>query len=643
MTKELQLPLVLAGPILRHVSANHFGCWLVTAEPIRCQLQLQPESGEQLQLQLDQHMVSYRAAKHVWIHQIQLPLPQALPDSGWVGYDMLLQPDGATDWLGFRQWGEASLCYPNRDSLGFYLKPKLTKLLHGSCRKPHHDSIDGLVEADRLLAQNQPEQWPQLLILSGDQIYCDDVAAPMLRAIHQAIERLGFDDEHLPQCQVSSAQQLHSSQPTYYNRSELLPLTNSGQAAVEKLFRGVKKPIFTSDNAENHLISLAEVLTMYLMVWSPTLWHQYSTQLSDDLAAQLTETELHTYRQQRDVIDKFAAGLSDVRRLMAHLPTAMIFDDHDVTDDWNLSARWEQIAYSNPLSKRILGNALLGYYLCQGQGNMLAQVPQQVRQTVQQALTSVGQSAHDECLQKLFDKSDWSYQWPLDPPVVVLDTRTQRWRSERSFDKPSGLMDYESIVQLQRQIEQLPAAVLVSPAPVFGVKLIEAIQHIFTFFGKPLMVDAESWMAHPGAARALLDMFKHQHTPERFVILSGDVHYSFVFAVRLRNQFKHQEQSSDVWQITSSGIKNEFPDRLLRVLDRLNRWLYAPKSPLNWFTKRRDLSISPYLPEQREKGRRLLNAAGIGMVELDDSGAPTRIQQLCEGGELIQFRVQSRN
>ena len=44
-------------------------------------------------------------------------------------------------------------------------------------------------------------------------------------------------------------------------------------------------------------------------------------------------------------------------------------DDHDITDDWNLSARWESTAYNHPFSRRIVGNALLAYMLCQGWGN----------------------------------------------------------------------------------------------------------------------------------------------------------------------------------------------------------------------------------------------------------------------------------
>ena len=38
------------------------------------------------------------------------------------------------------------------------------------------------------------------------------------------------------------------------------------------------------------------------------------------------------------------------------------------------------------------------------------------------------------------------------------------------------------------------------------------------------------------------------------MILSGDVHYSFVYQVLIR----HRNGGPKIWQITSSGIKNEF-------------------------------------------------------------------------------------
>jgi len=185
-------------------------------------------------------------------------------------------------------------------------------------------------------------------------------------------------------------------------------------------------------------------------------------------------------------------------------------------------------------------------------------------------------------------------------------------------------MDWEALTEFQQNIIGHQSVIVVSPAPMFGVKLIEAIQKVFTFFGKPLVVDAENWMAHRGAASVLLNIFRHSRTPENFVILSGDVHYSFAYDVRLR----HRPDRPRIWQITSSGIKNEFPHTLLEWLDRLNRWLYAPWSPLNWFTKRRRMRVTPRMPEGREAGERLWNNAGIGLVDLDRDGSPTNIEQL---------------
>ena len=55
-------------------------------------------------------------------------------------------------------------------------------------------------------------------------------------------------------------------------------------------------------------------------------------------------------------------------------------------------------------------------------------------------------------------------------------------------------------MEMQQALLGTQSAVIVSPAPMFGVKLIEGIQKLFTLAGKPLVVDAENWMAHRGAA-----------------------------------------------------------------------------------------------------------------------------------------------
>ncbi|MGC3494860.1 alkaline phosphatase family protein, partial [Pseudomonas aeruginosa] len=79
------------------------------------------------------------------------------------------------------------------------------------------------------------------------------------------------------------------------------------------------------------------------------------------------------------------------------------------------------------------------------------------------------------------------------------------------------------------------------------------------WIGQPLLVDAENWMAQRGAASVMMNIFRHSRTPGNYLILSGDVHYSFVYDIRIRLR----ERGPRLWQITSSGIKYEFPRRLL--------------------------------------------------------------------------------
>ena len=69
----------------------------------------------------------------------------------------------------------------------------------------------------------------------------------------------------------------------------------------------------------------------------------------------------------------------------------------------------------------------------------------------------------------------------------------------------------------------------------------------------------------------------------------------------------------------------------------MNRWLYSPRSPLNWFTRRRHMRVTPRRYEGASQGRRLLNGAGIGLVELDAEGVPWRIRELLADGRTIGF------
>ncbi len=623
------LPAVLAGPILRRLEPGRLVLWLVGSRELQLTLRLAPSAQAARDYPLgDDACQRLVIGEHAVIHLIDLHLDTPLPQDERIDYDLLVDgQQGIADWA-------AHLLYDGAAQANFVLRSRIDNLLHGSCRKPHHPSKDGLLCADRLLATaHEPHERPALLMHSGDQVYADDVAGPMLRAVHKLIERLGLYHEKLEGAVVEDSADLYVHPASYFHRADLLPALKANETLRERFFGGTEKPIFTSSNADNHLVTLAEVLAMYLLVWSPTPW----TLIELD-QPELSEEDAERYRKEQVCIEAFVASLGQVGRVLAHLPNLMIFDDHDITDDWNLSAQWEETAYGHPFSKRIIGNALIGYLLCQGWGNnpdAFAEPLSNTRELCEQARErGFGSPAQDRLIDDLMKFQQWHYVLPSTPALLVLDTRTRRWRSERNIKRPSGLLDWEALSEFQQDLLDHPAAIIVSAAPMFGVKLIEAVQRVFSWAGHPLMVDAENWMAHRGAAQVMLNIFRHSRTPGDYVVLSGDVHYSFFYEVRIRDR----HQGPTIWQITSSGVKNEFPERLLNLFDRLNRWLYAPWSPLNWLTKRRRMQVFPHIPKQSKAGERLWNSAGLGQVLFNAAGQPSRVFQLnADGSPRTEF------
>jgi len=101
------------------------------------------------------------------------------------------------------------------------------------------------------------EDVPSLLLMTGDQVYADDVAGPMLHAIQCVIHQLGLYQEVLEGASLSHSKELTSVANAYYHRDELLPESEFNEDLTERFFGGVRKPVFTTANAGNHLISFA--------------------------------------------------------------------------------------------------------------------------------------------------------------------------------------------------------------------------------------------------------------------------------------------------------------------------------------------------------------------------------------------------
>lgn len=145
----------------------------------------------------------------------------------------------------------------------------------------------------------------------------------------------------------------------------------------------------TSDAMAAHLMFLGEFYMMYLFTWSDVLWRQYETSQNDNgedvvmtgsiklrsydetvpnysLLGALNKRNLEKIRVDTET---FAKSLSKVRRVLANIPTLMIFDDHEVTDDWNLNEDWLRKVNDSVMGPSVLRNALSAYAIFQDWGN----------------------------------------------------------------------------------------------------------------------------------------------------------------------------------------------------------------------------------------------------------------------------------
>lgn len=90
---------------------------------------------------------------------------------------------------------EKDVCLPT-----FFIRDPKQNLnfVYGSCRKLHGPEEDCLAIADNLLSTNIEDvtNRPSVLFLTGDQIYGDDVAYPLIRSLTSlGKELLGYEDE----------------------------------------------------------------------------------------------------------------------------------------------------------------------------------------------------------------------------------------------------------------------------------------------------------------------------------------------------------------------------------------------------------------------------------------------------------------
>lgn len=234
------------------------------------------------------------------------------------------------------------------------------RLAHGSCRKLHGGGQDALPILDDLIEHyaSQPKSRLHQLFFTGDQIYGDDVADSLLWVATEVGDILLGWEENLPLSQTLT------NEYEYKKPSELKPGQRADIAQNNCGFTAMLPN--SPEKARSHLLSLGEYVAAYLLVWSPILWPQRLPEgkevYNDPKQARQWDAEA---RHVKDCMSQ----LWKVRRALANVPTYMIFDDHDVTDDWYLNRGWCIDVLSKPLGRRVVQNAMLAYAIFQAWGN----------------------------------------------------------------------------------------------------------------------------------------------------------------------------------------------------------------------------------------------------------------------------------
>jgi hypothetical protein len=276
-----------------------------------------------------------------------------------------------------------------------------------------------------------------------------------------------------------------------------------------------------------------------------------------------------------------------VRWLLSTLPTAMIFDDHDVHDDWNTSRDWvRDIRGLGWWDERIVGG-FMSYWVYQHLGNLSPEDRMDdttycaVRDQEGDAGAIVREFAF--AADREVAGARWSYRRDLGRTrIVMMDSRAGR------VLEPSArhMVDAEEWECIERWTEgSFDHILLGTSLPAFlgrGMHHLEAWNEAVCegAWGRVAAglaekmrrgVDLEHWAAFGDSLRdleSLVDRISsggHGGAPASVVLLSGDVHHAYLARARFDGA-DGQNGRSPVYQAVCSPLRNPLDSRERRAI-----------------------------------------------------------------------------
>jgi hypothetical protein len=263
-----------------------------------------------------------------------------------------------------------------------------------------------------------------------------------------------------------------------------------------------------------------------------------------------------------------------IRWLLSTVPTTMIFDDHDVNDDWNISETWvRQMRTTSWWEERIIG-AFMSYWVYQHLGNLSP------RELEEDGLFEKVQEAENptRVLRTFAYQADrenagtrWSYHRDFGRVrLIMMDSRAGRVLKEGH----RSMLDEEEwawIVEMatgdfDHLLFGTSLPFLLGP----GLHHLEAASEAICAgaWGRPAarigesvrqFVDLEHWSAFNDSFTALTHLLRsvasgeisNGDPPASVAVLSGDVHHGYLAKIDFGDSVK-----TPVYQSASSPLRN---------------------------------------------------------------------------------------
>lgn len=474
------MPELVVGPLLRHVDDTGASIWVETSAPCEVTVEVGGVAA---------------GAETFSVHGHHYAVVDVTAEGA---YEVRL--DGETVW-------------PQRDRPASHIRfldpdgPK--RVMFGSCRTsvPHDAShtishgVDVLRAYARALVDRPTEEWPDLLLLLGDQVYADEPSAEMLEFVAA--------------------------------RRDTEPKTE--------------------------IADFEEYAELYRLAWSDP----------------------------------------EIRWILSTVPSAMIFDDHDLRDDFNTSASWREKMAKVPWWRGRVVSGLGAYWVYQHLGNLspAERAADELFGKLRAAEGDGGEmlDAFAEHAYEVPVDSRWSYSRDLgDTRLIMLDSRCARQLTpgDRRMIDP---VEWEWLVE-QLDREGAERFVIGTSVPFL---LPAGIHHIQNWneelaqgaWGRRVArwsealrqaVDLEHWAAFRRSFEDLSTLLAKVGKP--VVLLSGDVHYSYVA----------KADGLPIYQLVCSPIRNPLSRtlRLANIIAQfglatlvggwLSRLARIPKPPFTW-------------------------------------------------------------